>query len=70
MMRPNDLSWSDIGPWPSTSDDPVKVTCTGCGLRGGRSLFAQGACCWSCWADRCRRQSRTHRLAGPAGGET
>jgi hypothetical protein len=49
-LAPPDLVQSDVGPWPSIGDDPVKVTCAGCGHCGTRDGIAREALCWSCWA--------------------
>ena len=57
MTRPRDVSWSNVGPWPSTRDSPAAVDCTGsCGRRGAPSNFAEGRWCWSCWAREHRRR--------------
>jgi hypothetical protein len=50
-MRPDDLAWSDVGPWESTGD-LANAECAGCGCRGPASMIARDALCWSCWARR------------------
>src|SRR5262245_21043386 len=44
-MRPRDLEWSDVGPWPSIADAvwPVRCAC-------GSAAIARDDLCWSCWA--------------------
>jgi hypothetical protein len=49
MARPDDLAWSDVGPWPSVDGGPA-AACAGCGQRGTRDLIARDGLCWSCWA--------------------
>ena len=62
MMRPDDVAWSDVGPWPSVQDDPLPpVECIGCGRRSSRTGIAREGLCWGCWA-----QEYYRRLEPPA----
>jgi hypothetical protein len=65
MARPHDVSWSDVGSWPSIGDDPQQVTCVGCRRRGTMNMIAHRArrLCWSCWG---RLHAATTTSAAPA----
>jgi hypothetical protein len=56
MMRPDDLAWSDVGPWPSTGDVEPSVACAGCGRRVSPAGIVQDGLCWRCWPAEYRRR--------------
>jgi hypothetical protein len=51
---------------PTLGSSPV-VCVGGCGHRGGRSNFAEGRWCWSCWSQEHRRRLETEAASGCEG---